>query len=45
MGPDAESLSLADFILADNPTLNIDRYALAYSVMAWAAKQEQEQGK
>lgn len=44
MGPDEESLSLADFIIAQHPRIieRIDRYSLAYAIMGWV---EQEDAK
>jgi hypothetical protein len=46
MGPSAESLSIADFILASHPEIRVDRIELAYTIMAWVEREdarEQEQ--
>lgn len=39
MGPTEESLSLADKIIAEHG-LTVDRYELAYTIMAWEQEQE-----
>jgi hypothetical protein len=39
MGPTKESLELADWII-DEYHLTIDRYDLAYTIMAWEQEQE-----
>ena len=35
MGPNAESLALADKILAEHPSIKVNRIDLAYTIM-WA---------
>lgn len=44
MGPTEESLDLADRIIREH-SLSIDRYALAYTVMAWVEEQEDKESQ